>query len=122
MSNLTGPVQAMVTTGEDRAVEVGVSSVPAGGTATVLSAFDVSIAFTPPGVAPGASDFTAAAWTGNTVTISDVAFYVARVIVGAGGDVALTAGLYDVWISVDTTAEEPMVQCPGRILVVTSSS
>lgn len=63
--------------------------------ATPNAALPVEMAFPDEGVNP--STWITAAWdTGR-----------ARVLVGTGGDVALAAGRYDVWVKITSTPEIP---------------
>lgn len=63
----------------------------------------VQLAFTTAGADPQTGDFHAATWQGATSP------YVAQILVGPGGTVTLTAGLYAVWVKVTDSPEIPIL-------------
>jgi hypothetical protein len=66
------------------------------------------------GAAPGT--WSSAAW--ETDSSTSPATYLARIMVGPGGTVALTAGIYDVWVKVTDSPEIPVLRSATRLKVI----
>jgi hypothetical protein len=67
----------------------------------------VSIAFVATGTLPGVSDWKTADWeTDATVTPN---LYYARCLIGPGGSVTLTAGLYHLFVKITDSPEVPVI-------------
>lgn len=73
----------------------------------------VEVAFTTPGVDPGAPDWNAATWTGATPQGAD-----ATILVGPGGTVTLAKGVYQPWVRVTGATEVPVLIAQGAVQVV----
>lgn len=72
----------------------------------------VEIAFTVPGVEPAEDDWRTASWSGVTAKGAD-----ARILVGPGGDVALSEGTYQLWVRVTAPPERPMMPS-GLVFII----
>ena len=58
-------------------------------------------------------------WKAGTWDVTRIGTYVAEVLVGTGGAVALTAGVYYVWIKItDATAGETPAEQIAKLIVV----
>jgi hypothetical protein len=74
----------------------------------------VKLAFITPGATPAAGDLKTASWDTDTTTTPTT--YRAQCLVGPGGTITLTAGLYVVWVQVVDNPE--IVLRPAGILEV----
>ncbi|MBD9721969.1 hypothetical protein PV755_09520 [Streptomyces caniscabiei] len=86
-------------------LHVPVTATPAG---TSLTGTPVKIAAVAHRNNPGSSEWHTASWDGTS----------ARILIGPGTDLALTAGDYRVWIHIDPPGAEAVVRRAG-ILTVT---
>ncbi|MCC6629955.1 MAG: hypothetical protein IT340_21470 [Chloroflexi bacterium] len=78
------------------------------GAAVDLSASTVVMAFVAEGAAPVSGDWKSGSWETDPTTTPDT--YYARCLVGPGGAVTLTAGVYDVWVEVTDSPETPVLR------------
>lgn len=85
------------------------------GSVVDLSADVVQMAFPVSEVAPVSGDWKAAAWETDTTSVPPR--YLARCLVGPGGTVTLTAGLYDIWVKVTHSPEIPALQASEKLTV-----
>lgn len=77
-------------------VQVPISAIIGGSTNYNPTADQVQMAFMPPGVNPGSTDWRAGSWTTNPGPV-----YVAQCLVGPGvGGVVLAVGTYTIWVKV----------------------
>ena len=64
------------------------------------------------------STWTAGSWDGSAASIEGTRYYtVAEIIIGTGGDIALTDGKYDVYVRIDAGSETPVLHC-GQLRVL----
>lgn len=95
-------------------VKVPITATEAG-VAVDPTALPVTMAFLSTATAPVSGDFKTASW--ETVTSTDPDTYWARCLVGPGGAVTLTAGLYRVYAKVASSPETPVIVC-GLLRVI----
>lgn len=95
-------------------VRVSVAATEAG-TTVDPTADVVSMAFVVANAAPLSGDFQSATW--ETDTSRGTPTYYARCLVGPGGVVTLTIGLYDVWVKFTDNPEVPVRRAPGRLVI-----
>lgn len=95
-------------------VRVPVSATESGA-AVNPTADTVTMAFMSTASAPGGSDLKTSSWETDTTTTPDT--YYARCLVGSGGAVTLTAGLYTVWVKVTDSPEAPLKRA-GQLRVI----
>lgn len=81
-----------------------------------LAAYTVDLAFVTGGD-PAPSDWHPATWEPATKTIGGDTYYLARLLVGPAGDVALTDGPWNVYARVTLSDQAPVVR--AGILEVT---
>lgn len=70
----------------------------------------VQFAFMPDGVNPGIGDWKTGSWDGMQPRPTGNA-YLAQCLVGPGGTVALTPGVYTMWIKIVDSPEVPVIPC-----------
>ena len=75
----------------------------------------VQMAFPLHRVAPASGDWTPSTWETDATVTPNV--YYARCLVGPGGTVVLTAGLYDCWIKVTDNPEIPAEKVDELLIV-----
>lgn len=81
----------------------------------VLTNYTVDLAFVTGGD-PADADWQPATWEPSTKTIDGQAYYLAKLLVGPAGDIALTDGAWNVYARVTTGDQQPVVRA-GVVLV-----
>lgn len=85
------------------------------GVSVDITADVVKMAFMVGSATPQAGDLKAASWETDNTTVPPT--YLARCLVGTGGTVVLTPGLYEVWVQVTDSPEQPLLPA-GPLKVV----